>query len=69
MQNKFSVQLIGFRKNRGTQHTLLKVTETWKTKRNMGHKVGVINMGLLEAFDSQLLIAKLKCYRLDQHAV
>ena len=36
--------------------------ETWKTKQNMGHKVGVIYMDLSKAFGSlnyKLLIAKL----------
>ena len=72
MQNKFSIYLTGFRKNHGTQHALLKMIETWKTKLNTGHKVGVIYMDLSKAFDSlnhELLIAKLKCYGLDQNAV
>ena len=63
MQNKFSIYFIGFWKNHGTQHTLLKMIETWKTKLNMGHEVGVIFMNLSKAFDSlnhELLIAKLK---------
>ena len=49
--------------------------ETWKTKLNIGHKVGIIYMNLSKAFDNhelinhELLIAKLKCYRIDQDAV
>ena len=38
----------------------------------MSHKVGAIYMDLFKAFDSlnyQLLVAKLNCYGLDQHAI
>ena len=72
MQNKFSINLTRFRKNRGTQHALFKMIETWKTKLNMSHKVGVIYMNISKAFDSlihKLLISKLEFYGLDQHAV
>ena len=42
MQNKFSIYLTSFRKNHNTHHVLLKMIETWKTKLNMSHKVGLI---------------------------
>ena len=52
MQNKFSIYVTGFCKNHGTQHPLLKMIETWKTKLNMGHKLGEIYMDLPKTFDS-----------------
>ena len=41
MQNKLSFYLTGFQKNHRTQHALFKMIETWKTKLNMCHKVGL----------------------------
>ena len=72
MQNKISIYFTGFWKNHGTQHALLKMIETWKTTLNTGHKVRVIYMNLSKAFEClnhELLIAKLRCYGLDQNAV
>ena len=41
-------------------------------QNKLGHKVGIIYINLYKAFDAlnyELLIAKLKCYVLDQNAV
>ena len=51
LPNKFSIYLTGFRKNHGTHRALLKMIETWKTKLNMSHKVGVIYIDLSKTFN------------------
>ena len=72
MQNKIPIYLTGFQKHHRTQHALLKMIETWKTKLSMGHKIGVIYMDLSKVFDSvnhELLVTKLKCCGVDQNAI
>ena len=51
MEPKFSKYLAGFRKNHNTQHTFLKVIETWRSMRSKGNKVGTIIMDFSKAFD------------------
>lgn len=72
MQNKLLINLPVFQKNRSTQHALLKMFKTTKTKSNIGHKVGIIFMDLSKTFgglNDELLITKLKFYGLDWNAV
>ena len=71
-QIKFSVYLTGFLRNHGIQHVLFEMIETSKTNLNMVNKAGIIYMDLPKVFDRlnhEFLIAKLKCYGLDQHAI
>ena len=61
MENKFSNLLTGFRKNHGTQHTLINMLEKWKRALDKGNVIGTIFMDLSKAFDTInhiLLIAK-----------
>ena len=72
MENKFSVFLTGFRKNHNTQHALLRMPESWKSKLNKGYKVGSIIMDLSKAFDTlnhKLLIEKLKSCKINNSLV
>ena len=50
---KLSKYLTEFRNNHNTQHALLKIIETWRSKRNSGNKIGALIMDLFKAFDTQ----------------
>ena len=55
----------GFRKNHNTQHSLLKMLESFKEALDKGNSVSAIFMDLSKAFDTlnhDLLIAKLEAY-------
>ena len=72
MQKKFSVYLVGFRKNLNTQDFLLNMIKSWKVRLTNGSKVGVKIMDLSKAFESlnlELLLTKLKTYGLDSNSV
>ena len=60
--------LTGFRKNRNTQHCLLKMLEKWKEALDKNNFVDAIFVDLSKAFDTpnhDLLIAKLEAYGLS----
>ena len=60
--------LCGFRKAHSTQHALFKLLQSWQKELDNGGFVGTILMDLSKAYDCiphELLIAKLKCYGLD----
>ena len=60
--------LCGFRNAHSTQHALFKVLQSWQKELDKGGFVGTILMDLSKAYDCiphELLIAKLKCYGLD----
>ena len=65
MNSKLSKYITDFQKNHNTQHALLKIIETWRSKLNCGNKIGTLLMDLLKAFDTindNLFLFKLKAY-------
>ena len=65
MNGKLSALLTGYRKNRSTQHCLLKMIENWRKKIDMGKYVGILFIELSKAFyiiDHNYLIAKVETY-------
>ena len=67
-----SKYITGFRKNHNTQHALLKITETWRSKLNCGNKIGALILDLSKAFDTtnhDLFLSKLKAYCFNENSV
>ena len=65
MEPKLSKYLAGFCQNYETQHTLLRMIESWKALLNKSQKVGAIIMDLSKAFDTlnhKLLLQKVQAY-------
>ena len=69
MESKLSKYLAGFHRNHKTQHTLLRVIESFRALLNKNQKVGAITMDLSKAFDTlnhKLLFKKLQAYGFDK---
>ena len=65
MEPKLSKYLAGFCQNHKTQHTLLRMIESWRALLNKGQIVGAIIMDLSKAFDTlkhKLLLQKVQAY-------
>ena len=72
MEDKLSELLTGFRKNHGTQHSLVNMLEKWKNTLDKGGFVCAILMDLSKAYDTMnhdLLIAKLGAYGFQENAL
>ena len=52
MESKLSKYLVGFYWNHNTQHSLLRMIESWRTLQNKEQKVGAIIMDLSTVFDT-----------------
>ena len=60
--------LCGFRKVHSTQHVLFKLLQSWRKKPENEGFIGTVLMDLSKAYDCmphKLLIAKLKCYGIE----
>ena len=65
MNSKLSKYITGLWKNHKTQHTLLKMMETWRSRLNCGNKTDALISDLSKAFDNinhNLFLSKLKAY-------
>ena len=68
IEPKLSKYLEGFLRNHNTQHTLLRMIESFQALLNEGQKVGAIIMDLSKAFDTvnhKFLLKKLRAYGFD----
>ena len=50
MNYKLTKYITGFRKNLNTQHALLKMIETWRSKLNCRNKIGALIIDLSKIF-------------------
>ena len=72
MEDKISNNVTGFRKSRGTQHSLVIMLERLKQAIDKGGCISVMYMDLPKAFDTinhDLLLAKLRAYGFSTSAL
>ena len=72
MEPKLFKYLAIFRRNHNTQHTLLRMIESWRALQNKGQKVGAIIMDMSKAFDTlnhKLLFKKLQASGFDKKSL